>query len=118
MTGSSGWGRRLANDELRLDLYKVLCGFASEFLEKEQGGGLAHLLQGLPDRRQARNLKGRGLDVVEAENRNILGYSKPGLVQGTDTAHRRDIVEAEHGGKVPATLDELANTWIANLWRL
>ena len=94
-------------------MHKVRCGLASEFFEKEQGGGLTHLLQRLPDRRQTGNLEGRGLDVVEAENRNILGRPKASLVQGADSAHRRDIVEAEHSGKVPATLDELANAWIA-----
>src|SRR6266702_834676 len=36
-------------------------------------------------------------------------------MQGADAAHRRDIIEAENGGKVPPALDEPSDTGIADL---
>ena len=63
------------------------------------GGQLAHGVEGLTHGRECGILKGRGLDVIEADHRDVLRDAQTGFAEGPDRADRGDIVEGKEGGK-------------------
>ena len=71
-----------------------------QFFQQRTGGEGAHVLQRLPDGRQTGNDVGGGLNVVEAEDRDVFGDFETSIVKRADAADGGDVVEAEQGGEV------------------
>src|SRR5437868_3829482 len=102
---TSGDGRRVPYHQagLKQDLRWGRVGLffaAQDAAENHLSGSLSHVPEGLLDRRQATNLIGGALDVVEAEDRNVFGHTQAELVQGTDCAHRADVVKGKQRRKL------------------
>lgn len=72
-------------------------------------------MEGLADGGERGDLVGGGLNVVEADDGDILGDPEAGFVEGANGSHGRDIVEAEDRGEGAAAGDELADAWITDL---
>src|SRR6202012_2354473 len=113
-----GWPRRLANDEFRIDTDGVRLTLARELLEQRRRGKFAHRLQGLANRSEAGNVVVGGLNVVEADDGEILRNTKTAIVQCANGADRRDVVEADDGGEVAAAHQQLLRAGIAEFGRL
>ncbi len=64
------------------------------------GGKGAHGAQRLADGGEGGILEGGGLDVVEADDGDILGDAEAGFAEGADGADGGDVVEGEEGGEV------------------
>ena len=92
---------RFAHHEFRLDGVAVMEveARAADAAQQDFSGGAAHLAEGLTHRRQTWVLIGGGLDIVEADYGNVFWNVQTGFAQGTNGAHRRNVVESEQGGK-------------------
>ena len=61
---------------------------------------LAHFKERLADGGERRRVIGRGLDVVEADHRDVFGHAEAGVFQGANGANGGDVVEAEDRSEV------------------
>src|SRR5215475_2854271 len=95
-------GGRLANDQFRFDhdfFGELRLSAVRDALEQMFGGQPAHLAQRLFYGRERRIVISRGWNVVEADHRNVLRHTQPGLAQRPDRADGRNVVEREKRGK-------------------
>ena len=113
--GDGGGGGRLADDELGFDAEDAGHGLAGEFEEERFGRGASHELERLADGGDARDVEGGGLDVVEADDGDVVGDAEAGVVEGADAAHGGDVVEAEDGGELALAGDEVVDAGVADL---
>lgn len=79
------------------------------------GGQFAHAMQGLAHRRERGVLVGGGMDVVEADDGDVVRDADAGLVQRADAADGGDVVEGEDGGEAGVAREDPAHGEIAGL---
>ncbi len=70
-----------------------------DHLEDGFRGELAHGLERLAHGGECGILKGRGLDVIEADDGHVLRDAQAGLAEGPDGSDGGDVVEGEERGK-------------------
>ena len=102
-------GCRFAHDQFGIDLNDVREFFVGQLFEQGTGCQSAHVLQGLTDRRQARNNVGGGLNIVEAKDGDVGGHLEPSVVKSSNAADCRNVIEAEYCCKVPAPQQQLVD---------
>src|SRR5215469_12060478 len=76
---------------------------------------LPHLLERLFHGAQATTLISRALNVVKTQPRDVLGDSKPELVQGADRAKSRDVVKSKQSGEGLARNQQILGRLIAEM---
>src|SRR6476646_7388334 len=74
-----------------------------------------HLVQRLTNRGEARIMKSRSLNVIEAYHRHISGHVEPMIHQCADGSDGSHIVVANQCRKISTTLNELVHGLIAKL---
>ncbi len=115
------WGWRgcsgFADDELGCEpdgFNEGLIG-GLDALDEELGTGDAHFVQGLAHGGEA----GVGVlgdeDVVEADDGDVAGAGEAGVFDGADGADGGGVVEAEDGGEVAGSGEEIADGRVAEL---
>ena len=62
-------------------------------------GGAPHFLEGLANGGKSGILIGGALDVIEADDRNVMGNAQSGLAESANRSHCRDVVESEERGE-------------------
>src|SRR5471030_181189 len=77
-------------------------------------GNLRHFLPWLANCRETRVLKGRAIDVIESDDRNIFRHAKTGVSQRTYSADGGKIVVSKKRGKVSFLLQEPLHHRIAD----
>ena len=90
----------LADDQLRLedDLLVPVAVVGGGFLKQHPRRGAAELLAGLADRGERDRGGGREVDVVVADDRDVLGHPDPVPGHLLQEAQRDQVVGAEPGG--------------------
>ncbi len=102
MVGRPGGAGGFADDQIGLDHDLLRRRFRLgpvDHFEYRFGGQLAHRVERLTHGGEGGILKGRGLDVIEADDGDVLRDAKAGLAEGADGTDRGDIVEGEERGK-------------------
>src|SRR5581483_9654735 len=95
----AGRSGRLADDEARGELdVERLEAVALEEAHEEADRGAAHLGERLAHGGERRRHDRRMLDVVEADDGEILGNAQAAGARGADRADRVVVVEREDGG--------------------
>src|SRR5215469_4075834 len=91
-----GDGGGLANDQFRLNQDFRLVGVASlDPIEQGFRSDLPHALERLLDGGQTRLAETGVGDVVESDDRNILGDAQPGILKQTHRADGGNVVESK-----------------------
>src|SRR5258706_15026191 len=88
-------------------------GVAGEASEDPVDGGARDLLLVWGDRGELGAGEGRLLDVVPADDRDVLGYSDPEVGERLHGAERQQVVEAEDAVGACACFDDLLPDAIA-----
>jgi len=107
-------GGGFADDEFGLYLDERGEGLVGHALEESGGGFGAHELEGLTDGGETGDLVGGGLDVVEANDGDVVGDVEAVVVEGADAAHGGDVVEAEDGGEFLFGFEEVVDAGVAD----
>src|SRR5438445_5652446 len=114
-------GGRLANDERRRDddvLDPVARIAPFDHVQQHVGGNPAHLDTGLADRRQRWDRERGDVDIVEADDRELVRDDDPGLERGLEHPDRDRVRCCEYRRRAIRSIEvaeELASEAIARL---
>ena len=107
--GAAPWraGGRAHDERVRQGHRHRVLDVAAQDVEQQPHRGLAQLAHRLPDRRQRRVEVLREPDVVEADDRDVVGHGQPALPHGVEHADGHLVVEAEDAGGRPRPAEQL-----------
>src|SRR5579875_2676619 len=108
----------LTYDQLGFYLDNALGMFAADFLQQHRGRGCAHLHQGLTDRGEAGDeVRGDG-EIVETDDGDIPGHFQPAIMESSNGADGRDVVEADNRGEVAVAHHHLLYAGVTQFGRV
>ncbi len=110
---------RFSHDQLRLEPDLVRIRFIGELnaLDEQLCCGPAHLVEWLAHCGEAGVEVLRHDDVVEPDDRDIVGAVEADIFDGANGADRGGVVEAEHGGEITGAGEQFAHGGVAELGR-